>query len=232
MNVFVLTIKVLDHILFLQHLINHTSTEALQLQHKNHRTPCESSTPGQSLNAGTTVAMVDNSPPSATSFDINERSLASPASPLVRSAEQSSHELLLETGTWPMRSASKGETPIIKLAPELQIMQSMRPLLLYRGYFWSWSIPSHISTGLEIHVDILRRYDNYDTLSTVSYHQALAAERIGYLEEKGLAFFGGRKYTHTIASLAISKIHKVLLPAHHPKIGIREFFIALGMHKL
>jgi hypothetical protein len=138
-----LTIKVLDHILFPQHLINHTSTEILQLQHKNHRIPCEWSTPGQNLNAGTMVAMVDNSPPSATFFDINERNLASPVSPPVRSAGQSSHELLLETGTWPMRSASKGGTPIIKQALELQIMQSIRSLLLSRGYFWSWSIPSH-----------------------------------------------------------------------------------------
>jgi hypothetical protein len=56
-------------------------------------------------------------------------------------------------------------------------------------------------------------------------YQALAAERIGYLEENGWLFLEDANYTHThtIASLAISKIHKVFLPAHHPKIGICEF---------
>jgi len=85
------------------------------------------------------VAMVDNSPPSATFFDINERNPVSPVSPLVRSVGQSSHELLQEMGTWPMRSASKGGIPTIKLALELQVMQSIQSLLLSGDYFWSWS---------------------------------------------------------------------------------------------
>jgi hypothetical protein len=154
MNESILTIKVLDHILFHLHLINHTFTETLQSQRKNHRTPFESSTPGQSHNAGITAAMVGNSPHSATFFDINERNLVSPVSPLVRSVGQSLHELLLETGTWPMRSASKGGTPITKLSLKLQIMQRIRSLLLSRSYFWSWGIPLHIPTGLGMPVDI------------------------------------------------------------------------------
>jgi hypothetical protein len=152
MNASILTIKVLDHILFLRHLISHTSTEALQSRHKNHRTPCESSTPGQSHNAGITGAMVDHSPPSVTSFDINERNLASPASLLVRSAGLNSHELLLETGIWPMRSASKGGTRIIKLVLELQmITTSFSGLFLELDYLIAhsgkaWSARGYITT--------------------------------------------------------------------------------------
>ena len=198
MNSSILTIKtkVPDHILFLQHLINHTSTGALQSRHKNHRTPCESSIRGQSHSAGITAAMVDNSPPSATFFDINERNLESPASRLVQSAGQSSHELLLETGTWPMRSASKGGTPIIKPALELQIMQSIRSLLLSRCYFWSWSITSHIPTRLGMPVDILRRYDNHDTLFQLSL--GFSCRTVWLFRGERFGFFGGCElYPHT-----------------------------------
>jgi hypothetical protein len=50
-------------------------------------------------------ATVDSFPPSATSFDTNARNVESLASSLVQNVGQSSHELLLETGTWPTRSA-------------------------------------------------------------------------------------------------------------------------------
>jgi len=153
----ILTVKVLDHTLFPQHLTNRTSTEALQLLHKNHRTPYELFTLDQSLNAGIMAAMVDNSPPSATSFDISERNQEFPASHLVRSAGQSSRELLQEMGIWPTRSASRGGTRITELGLGSQIMQSIRSLLLFRSYFWHGVSFGTSRQDLECLRDILRR---------------------------------------------------------------------------
>jgi hypothetical protein len=60
------------------------------------------------------AAMDGNSQPSATFYATNGRNLVSQASLPVLSAELNSHEQQQGTGTWHMKSASRGEIPITR----------------------------------------------------------------------------------------------------------------------
>lgn len=168
------------------------------------------------------AAMVDNSPPSATSSDINGRSQAFPASRLVRNVGQSSQELQLETGTWLTRNASRGGTRITSWHLNSTSCNACD------RYFFSGVIlgmenplahPEKTRNACRIYYDV---YDNYDSLYTLSYHHAFTAERIGYLEEKEKGWFGRRNYTPHNRFVSHIKIHKVFLPT---------FFISLQIGK-
>lgn len=67
-------------------------------------------------------------------------------------------------------------------------------------------------------------------IRSFSYHQALAAERFGYLEEKGMAFFGARKlYPQTQSLRKPSQNTNSIIANTYPQNWHMRILKALGI---